>query len=109
MKIPAVGSCARDASGAMNMSAAIGRVNGWLRMLRRLLRSDARSTAPPGCVLCNSHWMCRMLHMPTNLAIDDRLLEEARKVGGHKTKKDTVKEERREYIKRRKQVEILDL
>jgi hypothetical protein len=25
--------------------------------------------------------------MPTNLAIDDKLLEEALKIGGHKTKK----------------------
>lgn len=47
--------------------------------------------------------------MPTNLAIDDRLLEEARKAGGHKTKKDTVNEALREYIQRRKQTEILDL
>ena len=28
--------------------------------------------------------------MPTNLAIDDRLLEEAQKVGGHRTKRETV-------------------
>jgi hypothetical protein len=27
-------------------------------------------------------------HMPTNLAIDDRLLDEAQKVGGHRTKKE---------------------
>ena len=53
--------------------------------------------------------MCRMLHMPTNLAIDDQLLEEARKAGGHKTKKETVNEALREYIQRRKQAEIIDL
>ena len=47
--------------------------------------------------------------MPTNLAIDDRLLEEARKVGGHKTKKETVNEALREYIQRRRQVELIDL
>ncbi len=28
--------------------------------------------------------------MPTNLALDDRLIEEARKIGGHKTKKEAV-------------------
>ena len=28
--------------------------------------------------------------MPTNLAIDDRLIEQAQKIGRHKTKKDTV-------------------
>jgi Arc/MetJ family transcription regulator len=30
--------------------------------------------------------------MPTNLAIDDELLSEAQKIGGHRTKKDTVNE-----------------
>ena len=36
--------------------------------------------------------MCKIIHMATNLAIDDGLLEEARKVGGHRTKKATVTE-----------------
>jgi Arc/MetJ family transcription regulator len=47
--------------------------------------------------------------MPTNLAIDDRLLEEARKVGGHRTKKATVTEALEEYIRRRKQKRLLEL
>ena len=47
--------------------------------------------------------------MPTNLAIDDRLLEEAQKIGGHKTKKATVTEALEEYIQRRKQSRILSL
>jgi Arc/MetJ family transcription regulator len=47
--------------------------------------------------------------MATNLAIDDRLLDEALRVGGHRTKKDTVTEALEEYIQRRKQVRILDL
>lgn len=47
--------------------------------------------------------------MATNLAIDDRLLEEARRVGGHATKKATVTEALVEYIRRRKQQEIVDL
>jgi hypothetical protein len=47
--------------------------------------------------------------MPTNLAIDDALLEEARKVGGHRTKKATVTEALEEYIQRRKQVRVIDL
>jgi Arc/MetJ family transcription regulator len=47
--------------------------------------------------------------MPTNLAIDDRLLEEARKVGGHRTKRETVTAALDEYIRRRKQLEILEL
>lgn len=47
--------------------------------------------------------------MPTNLAIDDQLLEEAQKIGGHKTKKATVTEALEEYIQRRKQSRILSL
>lgn len=47
--------------------------------------------------------------MPTNLAIDDRLLEEARRVGGHKTKKETVTIALQEYVAHRKQLEILKL
>ncbi len=47
--------------------------------------------------------------MPTNLAIDDGLLEEALRLGGHRTKKATVNEALKEYIERRKQLQILDL
>ncbi|MFZ0889987.1 MAG: type II toxin-antitoxin system VapB family antitoxin [Candidatus Binataceae bacterium] len=47
--------------------------------------------------------------MPTNLAIDDRLLEEARRAGGHRTKKATVTEALEEYIRRRKQNRVIDL
>jgi hypothetical protein len=47
--------------------------------------------------------------MATNLAIDDRLLDEARKVGGHRTKKATVTEALTEYIEKRRQQKILDL
>ena len=47
--------------------------------------------------------------MPTNLAIDDELLEEALRLGGHRTKKATVNEALREYVQRRKQLGILDL
>jgi hypothetical protein len=47
--------------------------------------------------------------MPTNLAIDDRLLEEARRVGGHRTKKATVTEALEEYIQHRRQAEIVKL
>lgn len=53
--------------------------------------------------------MCRMASMPTNLAIDDRLLEEAQRIGGHRTKKATVTEALEEYIQRRKQARILEL
>ena len=47
--------------------------------------------------------------MPTNLALDPELLEEAHRVGGHRTKKATVTEALREYIMRRKQRRVLDL
>jgi len=47
--------------------------------------------------------------MPTNLALDDELLEEARRVGGHRTKKATVTEALREYIQRRHQAGIIRL
>ena len=47
--------------------------------------------------------------MPTNLAIDNDLLNEAQKIGKHKTKKNTVNEALREYIERRKRKEIISL
>ena len=58
--------------------------------------------------------MCDNLHIercnvPTNLALDDRLIDEARRVGGHATKKDAVTAALEEYVARRKQLAILDL
>jgi Arc/MetJ family transcription regulator len=47
--------------------------------------------------------------MPTNLALDDTLIDEARRVGNHKTKKEAVTAALDEYIQRRKQLEILEL
>jgi Arc/MetJ family transcription regulator len=47
--------------------------------------------------------------MATNLAIDPELLDEALKVGGHRTKKATVNEALEEYVRRRKQKEVLEL
>ena len=47
--------------------------------------------------------------MATNLAIDDRLIEQAQLVGKHKTKKAVVTEALEEYIQRRKQKNILEL
>jgi Arc/MetJ family transcription regulator len=46
--------------------------------------------------------------MPTNLAIDDELLEEAVKIGGKPTKRETVNEALREYIQRRKRIKALE-
>ena len=47
--------------------------------------------------------------MATNLAIDDSLIEEARKLGKQKTKKAVVTEALEEYIQRRKQKDILNI
>jgi Arc/MetJ family transcription regulator len=47
--------------------------------------------------------------MPTNLDLDDRLIDEAQKLGRHRTKKETVTAALGEYIQRRKQQEIARL
>ena len=47
--------------------------------------------------------------MPTNLALDDSLLNEALEIGRLKTKKDTVTLALKEFIAKRKQFRILDL
>ena len=47
--------------------------------------------------------------MATNLALDDRLLNEALKIGGRASKRETVTEALQEYISRRKQLRVLDL
>jgi len=69
-----------------------------------------RRGAAEGVAACCSHsHLCKMPHMATNLAIDDRLLTEAQKIGGHRTKKATVTQALEEFIQRRKQVKILEL
>jgi Arc/MetJ family transcription regulator len=45
--------------------------------------------------------------MPTNLALDDELLAEALRLGGHRTKRETVNEALSEYIARRKRMEAM--
>lgn len=47
--------------------------------------------------------------MATNLALDDALIEKARRIGKHKTKKEAVTSALREYVRRRQQLEVLDL
>ena len=47
--------------------------------------------------------------MPTNLAIDDDLLNEALQVGGRKTKRETVNDALREFIERRRRLELVTL
>lgn len=53
--------------------------------------------------------MCNYLHMATNLAIDEELLERAQKAGGHRTKKATVSEALVEYIHKREQARTIEL
>jgi len=52
--------------------------------------------------------MCGV-YMATNLALDERLLDEALQVGNLKTKKDTVTAALKEFIAKRKQKKIFDL
>ena len=46
--------------------------------------------------------------MATNLALDDGLIEEARQLGGQRTKKDVVTQALVEYVQRRRQLKLLD-
>jgi hypothetical protein len=72
---------------------------------------DRATSASTACLagLAPHIRMCDSSHMATNLAIDDRLLEEARRIGGQKTKRATVTEALNEYIQRRKQQQIVEL
>jgi hypothetical protein len=47
--------------------------------------------------------------MPSNITLDQRLIEEARKVGGHRANQGAVTAALKEYIRYRKQLAILDL
>jgi hypothetical protein len=45
----------------------------------------------------------------TNLALDDRLVAAAKRLGGHKTKRAAVSEALEEYVSRRRQKGIISL
>jgi len=51
--------------------------------------------------------MRRRTAIATNLALDDRLIEEAVRVGGHKTKKEAVTAALAEYVRARRRGRIL--
>ena len=69
----------------------------------------ARATRPAQDWAVDLHnIMCKTLHMATNLALDDKLIEEAQRSGKHKTKKEAVTAALEEYVRRRKQLRILD-
>jgi len=46
--------------------------------------------------------------MATNLALDDKLIQEAQRAGKHRTKKEAVTAALAEYVRRRKQLRILE-
>src|SRR6266567_6075056 len=58
-----------------------------------------------------THPLCNRLcgAMPTNLQINNRLLGKAQKVGGFRTKKDTVNHALSEFVRRRQQKDIAGL
>ena len=47
--------------------------------------------------------------MATNLALDDRLVEAAKRLGKHRSKRDAVNEALAEYVARRKRRRVLTL
>lgn len=44
--------------------------------------------------------------MATNLALNDELIDEARRLGGHRTKRQAVNEALEEYVAKRKRREV---
>jgi Arc/MetJ family transcription regulator len=47
--------------------------------------------------------------MPVNVTVDDKLVEDARKLGQHETDKEAVNAALEEYVRRRNQLKILEL
>ena len=47
--------------------------------------------------------------MATNLALDDRLIEQAQQIGKHRSKKAAVTAALEEYVRRRKRVGIIEM
>jgi Arc/MetJ family transcription regulator len=82
------------------------RCNSWQGRLTRSQAGDGKPF-PVLLELVLHTFMCDTLHMATNLAIDDGLIEEARKTGGHRTKKEAVTTALQEYISRHRQQQIL--
>jgi Arc/MetJ family transcription regulator len=53
--------------------------------------------------------VCDASHMATNLAIDDTLIEAARTLGAHRTKREAVTVALEEYVRKKRQLAILEL
>jgi Arc/MetJ family transcription regulator len=47
--------------------------------------------------------------MATNIQLDEELISEAQKLGNHPSKRATVEDALREYVQRRKQMEVVEL
>jgi len=45
--------------------------------------------------------------MPTNLAIDDKLLNRVKQLGGFRTKREAVNEAMREFLRYRRQLDVM--
>jgi len=76
-------------------------------MARPRVETPANSVAVTHIVVYNV--MCGGLAMATNLAIDDSLLNLALRIGGMRTKKDTVTLALEEFIQRRRAEEVISL
>jgi hypothetical protein len=49
------------------------------------------------------------MHMATNVHLDEKLICEAQRLGNHPSKRATIEDALREYVQRRKQLEIIQL
>lgn len=82
--------------------------------IRECCRLLQASHSPPGASFGGPRQLplhmpvCNTSHMATNLALDDRLIEEARKIGHHRTKKEAVTAALSEYVKLRRQQKIIE-
>ena len=76
--------------------AGLVRQQAWLRSPRALANAHIASHIE----------QCNTMQMPTNLALDDALIQAAQKAGGHRTKKAAVTAALEEYVRRRKQLEL---
>ena len=47
--------------------------------------------------------------MPRDIALDEKLIDEARKIGRHRTRRGAVTAALKEYIKYRRQLAVVDL
>ena len=60
------------------------------------------------CRRASPKFLCKVLHMATNLALDPDLLEEAFRLSGEPTKKAAVTRALQEFIARREQRRVAD-